>query len=120
MSAVRPPQMQDDFKRMSFGDHLDELRTRLVRALLAVLVCVGAMVPFKGTITEVYIQPYRQMWQWQYDSYFSGLDAKIASIESELTAASEPQDRERIETKVAPLREAREWNRQNYSLVRAG
>ena len=37
----------EGLKRMSFGDHLDELRRRLGRSMIAIAVCVFGMIPFK-------------------------------------------------------------------------
>ena len=49
--------------RMSFGDHLDELRRRLIRAVLALLVAVVAIMPFKSEVTGIIIEPYRILWR---------------------------------------------------------
>ena len=68
--------------RMSFGDHLDELRSRLVRALLAIVVSVFAIAPFKSTVTDIYMQPYRTMWNHAYRAYLDRLDAEVAGAEN--------------------------------------
>ena len=47
---------------MSFGDHLEELRTRLVRALIALAVSILALMPFKDKVTEIHVAPYHTMW----------------------------------------------------------
>jgi Tat protein translocase TatC len=120
MTAVRPPQVQDDLKRMSFGDHLDELRSRLVRALLAVLVCVGAMVPFKEAITEVYIQPYRQMWSWQFDAHVEGLAGQVTADQASLARLPEGDSRELAARLLALKQNRLAWCRENYDVVQAG
>lgn len=48
---------------MSFGDHLDELRKRLMRAVIALLVAVFALLPFKDEVQGIIIEPYRILWR---------------------------------------------------------
>jgi len=46
-----------DATRMSFGDHLEELRARLIRALLGVALCAGVSFYFAGDLLSFVLQP---------------------------------------------------------------
>jgi len=46
-----------DEYRMSLGDHLDELRRRIIHALLGPLVCAGVMLYFGPKLVSVICQP---------------------------------------------------------------
>ncbi len=48
-----------DESRMSFMEHLGELRTRIVRSLLAVLVGLGIALPFSQQIMDYLAKPAR-------------------------------------------------------------
>ena len=62
-TAGEPPrQGEEQLPKMSFGDHLEELRRRMFRSLIAVSICVLAALPFKTEITGIYVAPYRSMW----------------------------------------------------------
>ena len=71
---------------MSFGDHLDELRVRVLYSLLAVVVCTAVLLPFKTAVTEVYTGPYRQMWLQSFNAYETMIRGRVAE-ERELVAA---------------------------------
>jgi len=43
--------------RMSFGDHLDELRTRIIRALIGVVICTIFSLVFGKEILEIIYRP---------------------------------------------------------------
>lgn len=70
----------EELHRMSFGDHLDELRKRMIRALLAVLVCIVVVVPFKDTVGEVVIGPYRGLWRMCFADYIQSEEDKQAAL----------------------------------------
>ncbi len=72
----KPGDEGDELSRMSFGDHLDELRKRLVRAMLAIVIAVMALVPFKQQVTEIIVSPYRQLWLYGYEEYLGDLDER--------------------------------------------
>ncbi len=63
--------------KMSVGDHLDELRRRLMICIGSVGVCVLVMLGFKGWVTSVYIQPYRSSWQMAYVDYLELRDQQF-------------------------------------------
>ncbi len=64
---------------MSFGDHLDELRRRLVRALGSVIVCVLILLPFKAQVTQFYVLPYQMTWGRLFADYCADLEARVTS-----------------------------------------
>lgn len=46
--------------RMTLGEHLDELRTRLIRSAIAFGIVLSVAYAFWGTIVEVVLHPYHQ------------------------------------------------------------
>jgi Tat protein translocase TatC len=78
-ATERPRAEREELPRMSFGDHLDELRRRLIRALLAIAVCALGMMGFKNEVTAIYVQPYREMWDLAYSNFVDALDAEVAA-----------------------------------------
>jgi len=56
------PEPEDPFAktRMTLGEHLDELRSRLFRGVLAVALAFGVSLYFNRQITEVILQPFWQ------------------------------------------------------------
>ena len=70
---------QEELPRMSFGDHLDELRRRLIRALLAIVVAIVAILPFKHQVTEIILEPYRVQWRIGFDNWIEQLQAELAA-----------------------------------------
>jgi Tat protein translocase TatC len=71
----------EDLVRMSFGDHLDELRRRLVRAIGALALAMFVVLPFKNEVTEIYTAPYELMWMEAYATFLDKLDAEVAAAE---------------------------------------
>jgi sec-independent protein translocase protein TatC len=98
---------EDDLKRMSLGEHLEELRRRLVRALLAVALAVAAVMPFKQQVTSIYERPYRAMWAMAYDVYLGKLYARETPQTPLAQLAPE------VQKKI-------EWNRENAARVKSG
>ncbi len=62
--------------RMSFGDHLDELRKRVIRSLIAIVVAVCAVFPFKTQVQGIVIEPYRTQWRIGFTEYVTNLQAE--------------------------------------------
>ena len=77
--SAQPPDRKPDepLTKMSIGDHLDELRRRLMICIGSVGVCVLVMMGFKGWVTEVYIQPYRISWRMAYVDYLEYRDQQF-------------------------------------------
>lgn len=69
----------ESLPRMSFGDHLDELRKRVIRALLAIMVAVIAVIPFKQEVQRIIVGPYRVQWQEGFEGWIDELEAKEAA-----------------------------------------
>jgi sec-independent protein translocase protein TatC len=67
----------EDDKPMSFWDHLEELRVRLVRATLALLVGCAVAWNFKEKILAVIAQPFNDA--WPKDKFPNGVQLHFAS-----------------------------------------
>jgi len=63
---------------MSFGDHLDELRKRLWRSLIAIMVAVFAMMPFHDGVMRIIIEPYRILWRQGFELHIADYEARAA------------------------------------------
>lgn len=87
-----PPEGADDgeLKRMSFGDHLDELRRRVMLSLIAMGVCVLGMMPFKNWVTSIYVAPYRDMFLKGFVDYVDTVDAEVKAAGGVEAMAAEP------------------------------
>jgi Tat protein translocase TatC len=62
--------------RMSFGDHLDELRKRVIKSLIAIVVAICVVLPFKQTVQEIIVGPYRAQWQVGFEAWIEKLQAQ--------------------------------------------
>lgn len=86
--TVEPAQHDEEqLARMSFGEHLDELRRRLFIGLGALAIAVLGLMPFKESVTEVYIRPYRVMWEDAFNDHrekMEGIAAEAARTGEEL------------------------------------
>ena len=81
-----------ELARMSFGDHLDELRKRLIRSLLLVFVAILAVMPFKTEVQAIVTEPYRVQWRIGFENWVAELERQEA--EGEL--AEDPEGREML------------------------
>ncbi|MCC7062467.1 MAG: twin-arginine translocase subunit TatC [Planctomycetes bacterium] len=70
-----PPELP----RMSFGDHLDELRTRLMRSIVAIVVAIVVVMPFKDAVQAIIIEPYRVQWKIGFQDWVHALEQKEAA-----------------------------------------
>lgn len=70
---------ESELPRMSFGDHLDELRTRLIRSLLAVGAAIALVMPWKTEVQEIILHPYRVQWRLGFLDWIAQLEAKEAA-----------------------------------------
>ncbi|HZN40890.1 MAG TPA: twin-arginine translocase subunit TatC [Planctomycetota bacterium] len=78
---IRAVYEDEQLPRMSFGDHLDELRKRLIRSLIAIVVAIVALLPFKGPVQGVIIEPYRVQWRHGFTRWVETLEAREAAGE---------------------------------------
>jgi len=89
---------KEQLKKMSFGDHLDELRRRMIICVSVLFVCVGVMMPFKDKVTHIYTGPYRNMWYKAYEDYVKQMDTTY----NEGVGPADPQDRMAAAEYVSP------------------
>lgn len=75
--------------RMSFGDHLDELRSRILKSLVAIVVAIFAVLPWKHEVQEIIIDPYRTQWRMGFVEHVAALEAAEATAKGE-GAAMDP------------------------------
>jgi len=75
---------------MSFGDHLEELRKRLMLSLAAVFVCVIGMLPFKSWITDLYVAPYRDMFRTGFVDHVEKVNSDVAAAGGVEALRSQP------------------------------
>lgn len=80
-TTASPSPEREELPRMSFGDHLDELRKRLIKAFGAVLLAVVCLIPFKEEVQGVILGPYRAQWRESYENYVTELKASHAAGE---------------------------------------
>lgn len=66
---------------MSFGDHLDELRRRLIRSLLVLVVAVLGVMPFKTEVQRIVTEPYRVQWRIGFENWVEELQRQDAAGE---------------------------------------
>ena len=75
---IRDALDEEELPRMSFGDHLDELRKRVIYSLLALVVAILGILPFKGAVQEIIVGPYRAQWQSGFEAWVAKLQQKQA------------------------------------------
>ncbi len=56
-----PPEDPVESTRMTFGEHLDELRTRLVRSLLATVAALAVTMIFAEDLLRIVTAPYKRV-----------------------------------------------------------
>ena len=107
--AVDPPEA---LPRMTFGDHLDELRKRVIKALLAVVVAVIGVLPFKNAVQEIIVGPYRTQWQIGFEGWIAKLQAQqdagvISEDSAEFLQFCVARKEEMLDAHARSLRELR-------------
>ncbi len=75
---IRAAYEDEPLPRMSFGDHLDELRKRVIRSLIAIVVAIVALLPFKGPVQQIIIEPYRVQWRQGFTNWVQHLEQQEA------------------------------------------
>lgn len=61
----------DGMVTMTFGEHLDELRRRMVISMLAVFVVMAFFLFQKNTVMSFITAPYKSMWQKRFDAWWT-------------------------------------------------
>src|SRR4051812_13130433 len=56
---INEEEAEESQSRMSFGEHLEELRKRIIRAMLGSVLAVGGCVYYCKEIVLIAVQPYR-------------------------------------------------------------
>lgn len=79
---------EKELPKMSFGDHLDELRSRVVKALLAIVVAVVALLPFHDGVQSIIVEPYKIQWRHGFLEHVASLEAAATTA----AAAGTPLD----------------------------
>lgn len=77
--AARALYEDEALPRMSFGDHLDELRSRLIKSLLAIAVAVIAVLPLKEQVLDIILHPYHVQWRIGFREWVAQLTAQEAA-----------------------------------------
>jgi len=95
MVALDDPKVRAAFDeaplpRMSFGDHLDELRRRLIRSLLVMFVAILGVMPFKQQVQDLVVEPYRIQWRIGFENWVAELERQEQA--GELTGDKEGQE----------------------------
>jgi sec-independent protein translocase protein TatC len=111
---VRAALDEGELPKMSFGDHLDELRSRLIRALLAVVVAVLGVLPWKEGVQEIIIEPYRVQWRLGFLDHIASLDEKLK------VAVAEPAPDAARAAEIQELREYFEYSKLHQELILSG
>lgn len=119
VAVQEPPVEEEQLPKMSFGDHLEELRRRLFRALLAVGICVLAALPFKTEITAIYVGPYRSMWIKGFDEHCVRVEQQIAELTAKRAGAS-GAERQTIDISLAEYQRKSAWLEQYREPILAG
>ncbi|GAB4162661.1 MAG: hypothetical protein Fur0037_28730 [Planctomycetota bacterium] len=69
-----PSEDEEELVRMSFGEHLDELRKRLWRSLIAVVIACLVFMPMHDQVLEIVVGPYRILWKHSFEEYVADLE----------------------------------------------
>jgi sec-independent protein translocase protein TatC len=105
-----PDEQHDPVKgtRMSLGEHIEELRRRLIRGLIAVVVAFAVAWAFKLQTTELIERPMRQSLAWvnadQVEKYEKILFENEDTPRSEYFLSDDPEDKQLRPELLAPMR----------------
>ena len=79
--------------RMTLGEHLDELRVRLMRAFIAVTIVFIAAWSFRDRVVEFALAPYETKARvWLNDELFARRSLELEELEAELRSTADPED----------------------------
>lgn len=98
-SALEAERERLEQSRMTLGEHLEELRTRLIRSAVALLVTFGIGWGFHERLLDVVVFPYERAAAW--------LDEDLVDIYSERVASGDADWDEYFTTRDPTTRELR-------------
>jgi sec-independent protein translocase protein TatC len=68
-----PPEDSDDqAMAMTLTEHLGELRSRIIRSALAVVICAGVILAFYDQVLDLLLRPYRNLCERKGPSFCDG------------------------------------------------
>ncbi len=112
-AATRPPRDEVEQHRMTLGEHLEELRSRLLRSLVAVGVVFLVAWGFRDRVVAFALAPYEQKARvWLNEELYTRRVAELEALETELRAdlgvagEADPAAAARVEERLAARREA--------------
>jgi len=89
---------EDELKTMSFGDHLEELRTRLFRSILVTLVFAVVAFIFQDSLMSLITVPHRTaMSQVTARQQIAKIEGKISGVNAELQQVDDSLARRLLE-----------------------
>jgi sec-independent protein translocase protein TatC len=110
VQADQEPLDEVEQHRMTLGEHLEELRSRLLRSFIAVAVVFLAAWGFRDRVVAFALAPYEQKARvWLNEELYSRKVAELEGLEAELRAELAPGDaggEERVARRLAERREA--------------
>lgn len=82
--SVQKDSSEDSLETMSFGDHLEELRTRLIRSLLVVVVFASVALVYQSELMTIVTAPHRKaMLQIESSRVVKALSAEVSELSGE-------------------------------------
>lgn len=107
--AAQDPLDEVEQHRMTLGEHLEELRTRLLRSVIAVGVVFLVAWGFRDHVVAFALAPYEQKARvWLNEELFRRRVVDLEELEAELTADLDRGDAEAVARVEAQLVERRE------------
>lgn len=94
---------------MTFGEHLDELRRRLLISILAVVVVMAFFLFQKDKVMDFVTRPYKAMWQQRFDDWWvDHFEPKV--LAPEVYAKLRPSYRDDVDLIVESRVRIRDWD----------
>jgi sec-independent protein translocase protein TatC len=95
--------------RMSFGDHLEDLRTHMIRALAGFAIGMAVSFLFGSTVVNFITGPVERQLQEFYNRRVQKMAKKLAEGDADLTALNDPKEMP-VQMKTTALKDLfRQW-----------